>query len=129
MAVIRSGELDFEQLAGRRSADPLADIDVASSLRIVEMTPDPDRRAHRHPLSEEIVVVLEGHGHVWLEGERTPVGAGDVVIIPPGSLHATVPDGSMRLACFFPHPHLNENIEESDRRVVDPSPAGEEKAT
>ncbi len=129
MAVVGSDSLDFVQMPGRRSADPLAGMGLGCSLRIVEMNPDPERRAHRHPLSEEIVVVMEGSGHVWLEGERTPVTVGDVVVIPAGSLHATVPAGAMRLACFFPHPTLSENIEESDRPVGDPSTVGEEKPT
>lgn len=123
MAVVGRDTLEFVQMPGRRSADPLAGIDVDCSLRIVEMTPDPDRCAHRHPHSEEIVVVLEGTGTVWLDGDTTAVSAGDVVVIPPGRLHATIPDGAMRLACFFPHPELNKNIEESDRTVVDPPPA------
>ena len=70
MAVVGSDSLDFVQMPGRRSADPLAGIEVGCSLRIVEMTPDPDRRAHRHPHSEEVVVVLEGSGKDLMENEE-----------------------------------------------------------
>ena len=45
---------------------------------------------------------------------------GDVVHIPIGAAHATIPsDGEpMRLICFFPHPHLPENIEDTDITVT-----------
>jgi quercetin dioxygenase-like cupin family protein len=127
MTVVSGSSLTFSDLPGRRSADPLEGLDAESSMRIVEMTLDPDRRAHRHPESEEVVVVLEGAGEVWIEGERRPVGAGDVVHIGAGLLHATIPEGRMRLACFFPHPDLNNNIEESDRSVVLPPVVREER--
>ena len=43
---------------------------------------------HRHEGSEQIWVVLEGHGSLLLEGSRTaPLMAGDVVRFADGELH------------------------------------------
>lgn len=119
MTVVPGEDLSFVDMPGRRTADPLADVETASSVRIVELVFDPARTAHRHPHSEEIVVVIEGRGSVWMDGTRQTVGPGDVVIIPQGVPHATVPEGSMRLACFFPHPALGDNTEETSQRVVE----------
>jgi quercetin dioxygenase-like cupin family protein len=120
MTVVGRAELDFVDLPGRRSADPLGSILSEASVRVVELDRTADRTAHRHPHSEEIVYVAAGHGEVWLDGERHPVSQGDIVRIPTGAAHATVPaDGErMRLICFFPHPDLSENIEDTDITVT-----------
>ena len=59
---------------------------------------------HRHEHSEDVFFVLEGSG--WLkEGEKlTPIGPGDVVLIPPGELHGTVagPQGMVVVSCQGP---------------------------
>jgi quercetin dioxygenase-like cupin family protein len=36
---------------------------------------------------EEVVVVLAGSGSTSLNGERVDVAPGDVLIVPPGTLH------------------------------------------
>ena len=78
------------------------------------------RRSARSAFSEEIVYVAAGEGEAWIDGQRHPVTAGDIVHIPIGAAHATIPsDGEhMRLICFFPHPHLPENIEDTDITVT-----------
>ena len=107
------------QLEGRRSGDPLADLDSESSVRIVDLDPGSARTAHRHPHSEEIVVVVSGSGNCWIDGARIAVGPGDVVRIPAGAAHATIPASPMRLHCFFPHPDLDENMETTDIDVTE----------
>jgi quercetin dioxygenase-like cupin family protein len=110
-------DLRFVDLPGRRSADPFAAArrpDV--SVRIVRLEHDPHRRPHRHPHSSEVVHVLSGEGEAWQAGERTRVGRGDTLAIPAGVPHATLPlPGShLELVCFFPHPDLQDNLEELD---------------
>jgi uncharacterized cupin superfamily protein len=39
---------------------------------------------HYHLAQEEMFVILEGEGTLRVAGERVPVRAGDVVVIPPG---------------------------------------------
>lgn len=121
MSVHHSSSFEFVDLPGRRSADPLGTDDAASSLRIVDLERTEGRKAHRHPHSEEVVVVSEGSGEVWIDGERFAITKGDVVRIPPGVPHATIPaaDSRMELICFFPHPNLVENLEEIDALTVD----------
>ena len=118
----RSGtELEFADLPGRRSADPLRGLDSKTSLRIVELERSPGRVAHRHPLTEEVVYVAAGSGDVWIDGKTHAVTPGDIVHIPVGLPHATVPapGETMRLVCFFPHPKLSENIEDTDIEVTE----------
>ncbi len=116
MSVTPRQELQFNELPGRSSADPLQGRDSASSVRVVRLHPGSTRHAHRHPLSEEVVYVRTGHGTVFISGVPHRVGPGDLVHIPPGSLHATIPDAGelVELICFFPHPNLSANIEETE---------------
>ncbi len=120
MSVIGGRKLDFVDLPGRRSANPLISVLSDASVRVVELERTAGRTAHRHPFSEEIVYVAAGHGEVWIDGETFTITEGDMVHIPTGSTHATVPaEGeSMRLICFFPHPHLPDNIEDTDIEVT-----------
>jgi quercetin dioxygenase-like cupin family protein len=117
--VVRSTELGFGQLPGRLSADPLAGVEgTGLSVRFARLTPGP-RAPHRHPLSVELIYVVEGEGTHWQEGETAHVGPGDVVLVPQGVVHATIPDegGGMLLYCVFPVASLDGNVEELDEPV------------
>lgn len=124
MTVVTPDDMSFTDLPGRRSADPLGASTSNSSVRVVELTRSEGRTAHQHPFSEEIVYVAAGRGQVWIEGVRHPVGPGDVVRIPAGAAHATIPAeaSAMRLVCFFPHPDLAQNIIETTITVTEASP-------
>lgn len=117
MTVVPPGSFPYADLPGRRSGDPLAGLSSASSLRIVELQPGSRRRPHRHPHSEEVVLVRSGRGVVWIDGVAHEVHAGWVVVIPAGAAHATIPAVPMELVCFFPHPDLAANIEELDATI------------
>ncbi len=122
MSVVPDDDLRFVDLPGRRTADPLADRgEVASSVRIVRLERTEGRTAHRHPHSEEVIHVVSGNGVVWIDGETTPVGPGDTVLVPPNAAHATIPDRGveMKLVCFFPHPDLAANTEDTELIVTD----------
>lgn len=122
MTVFNRATFRFADLPGRRSADPFNGVDTQSSVRYVTLGFDPERTAHRHPLSEEIIYVVTGRGYVWVDGDRKPVQDGDLVHVPTGAAHATVPDPDteMELLCFFPHPNLTDNISETDIAVASP---------
>jgi quercetin dioxygenase-like cupin family protein len=130
MPVVPAGTLAFAQLPGRLSADPLAAGPTAGttagptdgptagpglgcSVRVVRIAPGP-RTPHVHPHSAEICYVVEGTGTAWEDDVATPVGAGDLLVVPPGVPHATVASGTsdLVLVCFFPHPDLTGNIQE-----------------
>jgi uncharacterized cupin superfamily protein len=52
---------------------------------------------HYHLAQEEMFVILEGEGTLRVAGERVPVRAGDVIVIPPGPEypHHLINTGSM----------------------------------
>jgi (2R)-sulfolactate sulfo-lyase subunit alpha len=116
MLVVRADELEFGELPGRRTADPLAAVDAPPvSVRIVRIDPGP-RTPHHHPHSVEIICVLAGSGHHRQGSEERRVGRGDVVLVPAGVPHCTTaePGSALELVCFFPHPDLKQNIVEGD---------------
>ena len=112
MTVIKRNALKFADLPGRQSADPLVDVETQSSARLVTLGHTEGRTAHYHPHSEEVMYVVKGRGHIWIDGQRHRVEAGDVVHVGTGQAHATVPESGsdMELMCFFPHPDLSCNI-------------------
>jgi quercetin dioxygenase-like cupin family protein len=117
--VVRAEELAFGELPGRRSADPLAGVEgTGLSVRFARLGPGP-RAPHRHPFSVELIYVVEGEGTHWQEGDTAHVGPGDVVLVPTGVAHATIPDegDSMLLYCVFPVPSLEDNVEELDEPI------------
>lgn len=121
MSVVEGDDLRFVDLPGRRAADPFSDRDdLGSSTRIVRLERTAGRTAHRHPHSEEVVHVVSGAGVVWIDGETTPVQAGDTVLVPRNAAHATIPDpgSEMKLVCFFPHPDLAANTESTELIVT-----------
>lgn len=120
MTVIPSRRLEFTDLPGRASADPFEALMANSSVRVVQLDRTPGRKAHRHPESEEIIYVVAGRGEVWIDGQTEAVAEGDVIRIPPGAAHATIPavDSAMRLVCFFPHPDLSTNLDDTNIEVI-----------
>jgi mannose-6-phosphate isomerase-like protein (cupin superfamily) len=54
-----------------------------------------DSRAHYHRQLTEIYLVLEGEGHVELDGERIPVRPMTAIMIRPGCRHRAV--GRLRI--------------------------------
>ncbi len=66
----------------------VSDEDGAATLHVVEISAD--SRAHYHRRLTEIYLVLEGEGHVELDGERHPVRPFTAVLIKPGCRHRAV---------------------------------------
>lgn len=125
MPVVTGDAARFAELPGRRSADPfaagLSDAahDASVSVRVVHIAPGSPRTPHLHPRSAEVTWVAEGDGIAWEDGIRTPVTAGDVILLPAGVPHATLPGPSgLVLVCFFPDPDLASNTEELDTPVL-----------
>jgi quercetin dioxygenase-like cupin family protein len=120
MHLTRADQSHFRQLPGRRSADPLAGLDVGRlSMRFARLTPGP-RNPHLHPGCVEVIYVVEGRGTAWLAGETTPVRAGDLFVVPAGVAHATLPDQGteMLVLCVFPVDDLAANTVELDGEVT-----------
>ncbi len=55
---------------------------------------------HPHPNTDELYLIMEGHGTGILDGERFPVGPGDLFILKAGHTHGLVNDSGERLVFF-----------------------------
>lgn len=109
MLLVATPELEYAQLPGRLSADPLAGRDDHGvSVRLVRIAPGP-RTLHLHPDTVEVIHVLDGRGRHRQGDEVRPVGPGDLTVVPVGVPHCTTadPGGELTLLCFFPSPELN----------------------
>ena len=51
-----------------------------------------DSKTHYHKRMTEIYYVLEGSGHIELDGESRPIGPGMAIMIKPGCRHRAVGD-------------------------------------
>ncbi|MGH8825494.1 MAG: cupin domain-containing protein [Jiangellaceae bacterium] len=113
MPVVPAAALQFAQLTGRQSADPLpTGLDTGCSIRVVRIGPGP-RTPHVHPRSAELAYVVEGAGTAWEGDVSTRVAAGDLLVIPRGVPHATVAGPTdLVLVCFFPYADLSANLVE-----------------
>jgi mannose-6-phosphate isomerase-like protein (cupin superfamily) len=72
-------------MSRRAFADPANEV---ATLHLVEISED--ARAHYHEKLTEIYYVLEGEGHIELDGEMVPVRPGSAVLIFPGTRHRAV---------------------------------------
>lgn len=59
-----------------------------ASMHVVEISKE--SRPHYHKKMTEIYYVLEGVGHLEIDGDKIPLKPGISVLIPPNSLHRAV---------------------------------------
>jgi len=80
------------------------------SLAEATLAPEQATQRHYHARSEEIYLVLDGTGHMEIDGDERLVGPGDAVLIPPGARHriAAGPDG-VRFLCCCALPYADED--------------------
>ncbi len=67
-----------------------------------------DSRTHYHKKLTEIYLILDGEGHMELDGERVPVKPMTTILIKPGCRHRAV--GHMRII-NVPVPAFDRNDE------------------
>ncbi len=93
----------------------LLDAEVAAarnqSLAEAELEPGHSTRRHYHAASEEIYFLLDGEGDMEVDGERSFVGPGDAVLIPPGARHQIVNTGDrpLRFLCSCAPPYSHDD--------------------
>ena len=63
----------------------------------VDVPPGGEQRAHSHPESEQVYVIVRGSAQMRVAGDTERVGEGDLVFIPPAAQHEIVNDGSETL--------------------------------
>ncbi|MCU1439663.1 MAG: Cupin 2 conserved barrel domain protein [Rhodoglobus sp.] len=59
---------------------------VVAQASLVRFAPGAHTRLHTHD-TDQILVVMEGRGHIGSPGHDRVVGPGDIVVIPAGSVH------------------------------------------
>ena len=71
----------------------------SSEVFIVELAPGEAPPLHQHDDTEQIFYILSGHGRLEIgtDGEAYPLNPGDVVRIPPSTLHTIHSLGDMTL--------------------------------
>jgi mannose-6-phosphate isomerase-like protein (cupin superfamily) len=80
---LKAGDMDQVIAAGRTVLEPGSSVGE-----------------HAHPASEELWLILAGHGTGILDGERFPVEAGDLFVVKAGHAHGLVNDSPEPLAYF-----------------------------
>jgi mannose-6-phosphate isomerase-like protein (cupin superfamily) len=75
----------------------------AANQTLAEATLEPGQATerHYHAESEELYYLLAGEGEMEVDGERSPVGPGDAILIPPGAWHQirATGDDELRFLC------------------------------
>jgi len=73
------------------------------AMRLFELQPGGHTPLHRHPHEHE-VFVLAGHGVVVFEGQSSPIGSEDVILVPGGKEHCfqNTSDTLLRFLCLIP---------------------------
>jgi quercetin dioxygenase-like cupin family protein len=84
----------------------VSDDNPVATLHMVDITAD--SRAHYHRKLTEIYLILEGEGHMELDGEIVPVKPLTAILIKPGCRHRAV--GDMRIV-NMPVPAFDPNDE------------------
>lgn len=72
---LRNGEMDGIVSMGRTTLEPGSTIGE-----------------HGHPNTEDLYLILEGHGTGILNGERFPLGPGDLFLVKAGGSHGLIND-------------------------------------
>jgi len=74
------------------------------TFNYIRYAPHAEFPQHVHDHSEDVFLVLEGDGWLRRGDERTPIGHGDVIFVPPGEQHGTIagPNGMAVVSCQGP---------------------------
>ena len=77
--------------------------------------------AHVHTNNEELYIVLEGKGELWIDGETLPIQAGDSFRIDPAGKRAirAAADSSLKYVCVQTKAHSLGGFTMTDAKLVD----------
>lgn len=76
---------------------------------------------HVHTNNEELYIVLEGKGELWIDGEALPIQAGDSFRIDPAGKRAirAAADSSLNYICIQTKAHSLGGFTMTDAKLVD----------
>lgn len=82
-----------------RGVEFLKEGEMASLLSLGRTTLEPGATIgeHAHPDTEDLYLILEGHGTGLLDGMRFPVGPGDLFLVKAGGTHGLINDSAAPL--------------------------------
>ena len=88
-------------------------LDLPYSLAYAELPPGASSLPHRLDRRSEVYILLEGEGTAFLEDQAFPLQAGDVLVIPPGTIQYLRNDGAtpIRFWCIVAPPWTDESEE------------------
>ena len=77
--------------------------------------------AHVQTNNEELYIVLEGKGELWIDGETLPIQAGDSFRIDPAGKRAirAAADSSLKYICVQTKAHSLGGFTMTDAKLVD----------
>lgn len=67
---------------------------------VMSIPPGGEIGAEVHDHVDQVLVFVGGNGHAVLDGERSEVGPGRLVLVPAGALHNIVNDGPDELKLY-----------------------------
>lgn len=89
-----------------------------SQLVVMSVPPGESIGQERHPHVEQTLVIVRGSGEAVLDGRRTRVGEGDVIVVTPGTEHNLENTGETPLQVFttyVPPNHIDGRIHATKR--------------
>jgi mannose-6-phosphate isomerase-like protein (cupin superfamily) len=95
-----------------------------TQLVLMTIVPGGDIGFETHPNVEQLIFIAGGHGKAVLDGAESPVAAGDVVVVTPGTHHDVINTGAepLRIYTVYSPPnhidgrlHLTKSDAEADK--------------
>jgi mannose-6-phosphate isomerase-like protein (cupin superfamily) len=84
-----------------------------SQLVAMSIPPGESIGTEKHGHVEQMIVVLSGSGETALDGKKRKVGAGDVIVVTPGTTHDLLNTGKTQLKVFttyVPPNHIDGRV-------------------
>ncbi len=87
-----------------------------TQLALMTIVPGGDIGFETHPNVEQLVFIATGQGKAVLDGAESPVAAGDVIVVTPGTHHDVVNTGSEPLriyTIYAPPNHIDGRVHQT----------------
>lgn len=92
-----------------------------SQLVVMRIQAGCDIGEETHAHVEQILYFQSGNGKAVLDGQESPIGSGDVIIVPPGTRHNFINTGTEPLVVvtvYVPPNHLDGTIHKTQADAI-----------
>ncbi|MBK1882644.1 cupin domain-containing protein [Luteolibacter pohnpeiensis] len=79
------------------------------SLAAADLPEGTSTQRHYHKKSEEFYYILSGIATMEIDGEKTQVGPGDAILIPPGAWHQIHAEEALNFLCCCSPPYSHDD--------------------